>query len=268
MIWGRKETVRVLWNESIAEVTSYLDHSEDQTPVAVCTLLVNRQEPWLRPAPDFFRYLMRRDATQLRFDDCRYSLILPNGGVARYAFPGTAPVDQFASRFLTPWLDGATPIQDRPLSPDNALLRVDFRQSLATKLEQLAFTPVDFGRAAELIGYELPGLGPRPGQPIVLVTWWRVKAGLSPDLTMFVHLLRDERIVAQQDLFSVMPDTLQPGDVFAQVHEFIHVPPDAQPGDYALAIGLYDTVTGQRLTIYDGQAVRGDRLALTTVCIP
>jgi hypothetical protein len=85
---------------------------------------------------------------------------------------------------------------------------------------------------------------------------------------MFVHLLRDERIVAQQDLFSVMPDTLQPGDVFAQVHEFINVPPDARPGDYALAIGLYDTVTGQRLTIYDGNSPRGDRLTLTTVHIP
>jgi hypothetical protein len=56
--------------------------------------------------------------------------------------------------------------------------------------------------------------------------------------------------------------------VFAQVHEFIHVPPDAQPGDYVLAIGLYDSVTGQRLTLYDGDAVRGDRLVLKTVRIP
>jgi hypothetical protein len=101
-----------------------------------------------------------------------------------------------------------------------------------------------------------------------LITWWRVKASLSPDLTLFVHLLRDERIVAQQDLISVMPDTLQPGDVFAQVHEFINVPPDAQPGDYLLAIGLYDSVTGQRLTLFDGEAVRGDRLVLRTVRIP
>jgi 4-amino-4-deoxy-L-arabinose transferase-like glycosyltransferase len=268
MIWGRKETVRVLWNKPIAEVASYLDHTQDRTPVVVCTLLVNRQEPWLRPAPDFFRYLMRRDATRLRFDDCRYSLILPDGGAVRYAFPGTAPVDRFESRFLTPWLDGATPLESGRLSPDNALLRVDARQSLDTKLDQLAFTPVDFGHAAELIGYELPGPDPRPGQPVVLITWWRVKASLSPDLTLFVHLLRDERIVAQQDLISVMPDTLQPGDVFAQVHEFINVPPDAQPGDYLLAIGLYDSVTGQRLTLFDGEAVRGDRLVLRTVRIP
>lgn len=266
--WGHKETVRVLWNQPIAEVASYLDHSEEQTPVAVCTLLVNRSEPWLRPASDFFRYLMRRDATRLRINDCRYSLIFPNGGVARYAFPGTAPVVRFESRFLMPWLVGATPLESRPLSPDNALVRVDARSSLDAKLAQLAFPPVDFGHAAELIGYELSVPNPQPGQPVVLTTWWRVKASLSPNLTMFVHLLQDERIVAQQDLFSVMPDTLQPGDVFAQVHEFINVPPDAAPGDYALAIGLYDSVTGQRLTIYDGNSPRGDRLTLTTVRIP
>jgi hypothetical protein len=114
----------------------------------------------------------------------------------------------------------------------------------------------------------LPVPDPQPGQPVVLMTWWRVKQSLSPNLTMFAHLLQDEHIVAQQDLFSVMPDTLKPGDVFAQVHEFITVPPDAQPGDYALAIGLYDSVTGQRLTIYDGGVIRGDRLTLTAVRIP
>jgi 4-amino-4-deoxy-L-arabinose transferase-like glycosyltransferase len=266
--WGRKETVRVLWNKPMAEVAGYLDRSEEQTPVAVCTLLINRHEPWLQPAPSFFRYLMRRDASLLRFNDCRYSLIFPNGGVARYAFPGTAPIDRFASRFLMPWLDGAAPIEGMPLSPDNALLRVDVRQSLDAKLARLAFAPVDFGHVVELIGYELPVPDPRPGQPVVLMTWWRVKQSLSPNLTMFAHLLQDEHIVAQQDLFSVMPDTLQPGDVFAQVHEFINVPPEAKPGDYALAIGLYDSVTGQRLTIYDGGAARGDRLTLTTVRIP
>jgi hypothetical protein len=257
-----------LWNKPIAEVARYLDHSEEQTPVAVCTLLINPHEPWLQPASNFLRYLMRRDASQLRFNDCRYSLIFPNGGVARYAFPGTAPVDRFASRFLVPWLDVATPIEGVPLSPDNALLRVDVRRSLDAKLARLAFAPVDFGHAAELVGYELPGPDPRPGQPVVLITWWQVKSSLAPNLAMFVHLLQDERIVAQQDLFSVMPDTLQPGDIFAQVHEFINVPPDARPGDYVLAIGLYDSVTGQRLMIYDGGTTRSSRLTLTTVRIP
>jgi hypothetical protein len=64
-----------------------------------------------------------------------------------------------------------------------------------------------------------------------------------------------------------MADTLRPGDVFVQVHEFVVVPPDAPPGDYALAIGLYDASTSQRLTIYDGDTSRGDRLTLTTVYI-
>jgi hypothetical protein len=265
--WSHKETVRVLWNKPMAEIADYLDRSDDQTPVAICTLLINQRESWLRTAPDFFHYLMRRDASALRFYDCRYSLIFPNGGSeTRYAFPGTAPTSQFVSRFLISWLDGAQSIEGVTLSTDNALVRTDIHTVLGGKLKQLAFGPMDFGHAVELLGYELPVSDLRPGQAAVLVTWWRVKQSpLSPDLTQFVHLLHGERIVAQQDLLSVMPDRLQPGDVFAQVHEFINIPPDAVSGDYALAIGLYDSVTSQRLTIYDGATPRGDRLTLSTV---
>jgi 4-amino-4-deoxy-L-arabinose transferase-like glycosyltransferase len=269
VVWGNKETVRVLWNTPIAEVANYLDHSGEQTPVAICTLLVNRREPWLRTAPDFFHYLMRRDASPLRFYDCRYSLVLPNGGAeARYAFPGTGPLNQFVSRFLLSWFDGALPVADTALPPDLAPVRVDDSARLEGRLKQLNLAPVDFDHAVELMGYELDGPDPRPGQPVVLLTWWRTKQKLAPNLTMFVHLLQGEHIVAQQDLLSVMPDTLEPGDVFAQVHEFVNVPPDALPGDYALAMGLYDSLTGQRLTIYDGNIPRGDRLTLTTIHIP
>ncbi len=84
---------------------------------------------------------------------------------------------------------------------------------------------------------------------------------------MFVHLLRGEQIVAQQDLLSVMPETLRPGDVFAQVHEFVNVPPDAAPGNAELAIGLYDSATGQRLTIYRAGQPQGDRLTLMPISI-
>jgi len=269
--WGRKETVRLLWNKPMAEIASYLDRSEERTPVAVCTLLVNRREEWLRPAPDFFHYLMRRDASTLRFYDCRYSLVFPEGGAqARYAFPGTAPVNQLASRFLTSWLDGAQPIEGK-LSPDNALLRADVHSGLEDHLARMAafegIVNVNFGHMVEWLGYEVFSPGER-GRPIVLATWWRVKqAALPPNLTQFTHLLQGDRIVAQQDLLSVMADTLRPGDVFVQVHEFVVVPPDAPPGDYALAIGLYDASTSQRLTIYDGDTSRGDRLTLTTVYI-
>ena len=208
---------------------------------------------------------MRRDASSLRFYDCRYSLVLPNDGAeARYAFPGTAPLNQFVSRFLLSWFDGARPVTDTTLPPNLAPVQVND----SAKLKQLNLAPVDFGHAVELVGYELEDLHPKPGQPVVLLSWWRVKQSLSPNLTLFTHLLRDERIVAQQDLLSVMPDTLEPGDVFVQVHEFVNVPPDASPGDYALAMGLYDSVTSQRLTVYDGNTPRGDRLTLMTIHIP
>jgi hypothetical protein len=196
--------------------------------------------------------------------------VFPNGGLeARYAFPGTAPTNQFVSRFFTTWFDGARPIEGVRLSADNALLRADVRAALESKLKTAASAPIDFGHTVELLDYNLPMPAPKPGQAVVLVTWWRVKpqARLSPNLTMFVHLLRGEQIVAQQDLLSVMPETLRPGDVFAQVHEFINVPPDAAPGNDVLAIGLYDSITGQRLTIYLNSQPQGDRLTLIPIPI-
>ena len=127
---------------------------------------------------------------------------------------------------------------------------------------------VDWGHMVEWRGYEV--LSPRQrGQPILLLTWWRVRQDpLPPNLTLFTHLLQGERIVAQQDLLSVMADTLEPGDVFVQVHEFVVVPPDAPPGDYVLSIGLYDATTGKRLTIFQGGAPAGDRLTLETIHLP
>jgi 4-amino-4-deoxy-L-arabinose transferase-like glycosyltransferase len=272
--WGHKEAVRVLWNQPMAEIARYLDRSDEQTPVAVCTLLVNRSEPWLRPAPDFFHFLMRRDSTSLRFYDCRYSLVFPaDGGETRYAFPGTAPADQFVSRLLMPWLGRARPIEGTVLSPDNALLRLEVKPTLDDHLARIAAIEgtsdsVEWGHMVEWKGYQV--LEPRRrGQPILLLTWWRVRQGpLPPSLTLFTHLLQGERILAQQDLLSVMADTLEPGDVFVQVHEFVVIPADAPPGDYSLVIGLYDATTGKRLTIYRDGAPAGDRLTLETIHLP
>jgi hypothetical protein len=273
--WANKDTVRVLWNAPMADTARYLDHSDEQTPVAVCSLLINPREAWLRPAYDFFRYLMRRDASALRFYDCRYSLVLPGlGTTTRYAFPGTAPMDQFVSRFFQSWLrdQDIEPVQGIPVSGDNALVRADQRLKLDTKFKQLAPTqkglPADFGHAIRFRGYELPTGDLKAGQAVVLVTWWQVEQpSLSPNLTLFTHVLQGEHIIAQQDLLSVTPNTLRPGDVFAQVHEFITIPADAAPGDYALAIGLYDSASGRRLTIYNGETPAGDRLTLTTIHI-
>lgn len=273
--WGHKETVRVLWNQPMAETARYLDRSDEQTPVAICTLLVNRREAWLRTAPDFFRFLMRRDSTSLRFYDCRYSLVFPDGGAqTRYAFPGTAPVDQFISRLLAGWLGGARSVEEKGLGSDSALLRAEVKPTLDDHLARIAAVEglppggVDWGHMVEWKGYEVAGPRQR-GQPILLLTWWRVRQGpLPPNLTLFTHLSQGEQIVAQQDLLSVMADTLEPGDVFVQVHEFVVIPADAPPGDYTLAIGLYDATTGQRLTIYQGGAPAGDRLTLETIHLP
>jgi hypothetical protein len=86
-------------------------------------------------------------------------------------------------------------------------------------------------------------------------------------LTVFLHLLDGSgQIAAQIDRQSVLADTLQPGDVFMQLHS-LDLPADLPPGTYRLTGGLYSSETGQRLPIYEGEQVRGDRLMLQAVAI-
>jgi hypothetical protein len=86
-------------------------------------------------------------------------------------------------------------------------------------------------------------------------------------LTTFVHLLDSSgQIAAQIDRQSVLADTLQPGDVFLQLHS-IDLPAELQPGSYRLSIGLYSSETGQRLPLYEGETLRGDHLLLQPIAI-
>jgi hypothetical protein len=64
----------------------------------------------------------------------------------------------------------------------------------------------------------------------------------------------------------VLADTLQPGDVFMQLHS-IDLPAELPAGSLRLSIGLYSSETGQRLSIYEGESQRGDHLLLQPVTI-
>ena len=86
-------------------------------------------------------------------------------------------------------------------------------------------------------------------------------------LTNFVHLLSDPyHIVGQSDAHMLLTDTLQPGDVFIQVHG-IEIPPGTSPGAYRLSTGWYSNLTQHRLTVYDGSEPRGDRLMLQEITV-
>jgi hypothetical protein len=125
--------------------------------------------------------------------------------------------------------------------------------------------PVDFGRVIELLGYQVEQI--TGGQAVAIKTYWEATGPLPPFLTVFVHLLdQNGSIVAQHDRQSVLADTLQPGDKFMQLLQ-IEPPSDLPPGEYRLTLGLYTSDTGQRLPLYAGDVIRGDRLFLMPVAI-
>ncbi len=83
------------------------------------------------------------------------------------------------------------------------------------------------------------------GEDPGLLSYWQVLAPLPADLAAFVHLIDSAgQIAGQYDGLDAMPGTLRPGDRFLQWHP-LSAP---GPGPYTLQLGLYQLVSGERLT--------------------
>lgn len=95
-----------------------------------------------------------------------------------------------------------------------------------------------------------------PGDAIALVLRWQSIRAVAKDYHVFVHLLdsRGEKI-AQRDGQPVQwmrpTSSWQPGEEILDHYGFL-LPGDAIPGDYHIAVGFYDPVTGQRLPVSAG----------------
>jgi hypothetical protein len=86
--------------------------------------------------------------------------------------------------------------------------------------------------------------------------WWYVQTRPDTDITVFLHVYDEGgRLVAQGDGYPLSglfpPAEWQPGE---GIHDVRHVvlPTGLAEGDYAVAVGWYDTGTGERLLVADG----------------
>ncbi len=105
------------------------------------------------------------------------------------------------------------------------------------------------------------------GRDAELTTYWRATDQLPPQLSQFTHVLNDKgEIVTQQDRLMLTSQSLQPGDVFAQIHR-LTLPENLPPGSYPIAIGLYTQPDGKRLPIMKDQQPHGDRIFLQPLVI-
>jgi hypothetical protein len=116
----------------------------------------------------------------------------------------------------------------------------------------------DFGGLARLVGYDLapPADGIGAGDRLPLTLYWQALAASERPYTIFVHLLDESgELLGSGDgepAGGRHPTTgWLAGEYLGDSHEMV-VRPDAPPGAYRLAVGLYDPATGERLRTADG----------------
>jgi hypothetical protein len=129
------------------------------------------------------------------------------------------------------------------------------------------------GDQVSLIGYEVDEEVATPGGELRLTLFWRAEGTLEQDYTVFAHLLdaTGQRVSGWDSppLGGDYPTSAWgAGEVIADEY-IIPVPADAPPGKYAIAVGMYNADTGERLPVIlaDGQQVPERWVVLQTVRI-
>jgi 4-amino-4-deoxy-L-arabinose transferase-like glycosyltransferase len=128
-----------------------------------------------------------------------------------------------------------------------------------------------FGASIQLNGFSLSDTTLAPGEALGVSLHWATDSPLGERYKVFVHLYAPDgtTIVAQHDAEpggGLTPtDDWTPGQMVQDNHGLL-LPPEAAPGVYQLAVGLYD-VEGDRLPVTLDGAPVGDRLTLSEVVV-
>lgn len=296
--WRSHPQVAEAYHANLGYLAAYLDRTPDGLPVSLCAAYLHEPHAAGLSPRQILRVMMHRDDMDLRHSDCRAGLVFPNGGAPmRFVFMDAAD-RQLMPPELTDWLVGSQPIAVDGL-PVGAVLRVDVEQRIrdaggywdsfspayfmpsATRDKQRVKLPVPLEQNLTFAGYEPRVLNSKPvpgGDPIVLVTYWRVDGKLPDELGIFAHLLAypegDQAVPllepwAESNTIDVIPAELKNRDLFAQV-SYLWLSDSVKPGTYALTVGAY-TVSASVLdnhlnVMHDGQS-QGDRLLLGDIAV-
>ena len=125
-----------------------------------------------------------------------------------------------------------------------------------------------FGQAIRLLGYDLEPTRARPGETVILTLYWEAQEKGTGDYTVFTHLLDPSgQPRAQKDnqpQEGMYPTYLWDPDERIRDSYRLEIAPDASPGDYRFAVGMYALQTMQRLpiTTQQGTALPDNQLVL------
>jgi hypothetical protein len=108
-----------------------------------------------------------------------------------------------------------------------------------------------FEKGLTLVGHRLTTVSP---QELRLNLLWRAEAEIEADYTIFVHLTRDDTILAQDDSFPAggyYPTSLwRVGDIVSDEHT-LALPEPYDPVEHKLVVGFYQLETLHRLQVLD-----------------
>lgn len=157
---------------------------------------------------------------------------------------------------LQTFVERLTLVKMLPAAPDILGETVYFYRMLPPQVS----TTIVFDEQIMLAGYDLNATEFAPGETIQFRPYWHAERRPDSNYSMFVHLYPgdEEQLVTQYDgsPASVQRPTLTWDDteeLYIGTDATLLPPPDIEPGDYRLAVGLYDFNTGQRLATDDGQ---------------
>ncbi|MBN1563970.1 MAG: hypothetical protein JXA10_09025 [Anaerolineae bacterium] len=299
--WQHHAQVRQDYHANLGYLAAYLDRTPDDLPVSVCTAHLNAPGKIGLTSRQMLRLMLHRDDLALRFSDCWRGLVLIDAGEPmRFAFINAADRAMMPPE-LASWLDDSTPIPVAGL-PSGSVLYLDVGQRVRDaggQWQTLAPTyympdasgnqdpielPIQLEQNLTFAGYDpqvftsapLPG-----GEPVVLVTYWRVDGPLPKRMGIFAHLLgytqSEPRVLqiepwAERNGIDVIPGELKNRDFFIQVSH-IWLSENIPPGDYALTVGAYidsAAVIENHLDALDPALdfqPHGDRLFLGTITV-
>lgn len=108
---------------------------------------------------------------------------------------------------------------------------------------------VNLGNQLDLIGYALDRRSAAPNESIHLTLYWRARANMSIDYTVFTHVLQPpETIWAQHD--KALPPTSgwSIGQVVSDTY-MLTIKPETPPGVYEIEVGVYEPQHFERLRV-------------------
>ncbi len=257
--WAESPDVRAAYQHTLVKALDYLDGQVDDLPLVISSVY-----PGPAHDPSVARVWLGTNDIQSRWVDGRQALVFPEGDAGWLVVPASTPLHPAFEPFVE--LVTTVSLQSDDLDPFFHIYNLQPVDWV------WADRQVNFGDAALLRGARWLVGSVEPGGTAEMMTLWQVldptKVGpvvppaFETDVLFFTHVLNpDGSILVQGDSLDAPSWDWQPGDIIIQIHS-IYIPPETRPGQYEVAVGIYDRQSGERPLISDSsnqEAIAGDR---------